>query len=417
MSALRIASCLLFAALCARAQEPSYGISVPLTLSGDALYTHTYPAGDYKSNSLSAGFRGVLSPSVRLGAHWFLYAALEAHSSSYYSYQSGLDQDEFIRLNPLQAFLGYTTTIRKATLLIKAGQLSSAFGSFPVEYDDAKTAFPLPPATYFTPMLMRPDQLPCGVRDVLALGYADEINFHCGGSSADAYGLLPVTLYGLPGLESEISAGHIDARLQLTNSSPANPQLLTSGSQFLQWTAGGGYSVAGLRIGMSAYRGPYLDRVVEPFLPAGQSVRNFPASALGVDAQWARDRWSAEGEWQQFRFDLPGFTISPSERVAYAQLKAILSPRTYVAVRASSIVPGGLEDTSGVEARLFMWPQQTYEFGFGYRPNRYQLLKTAYAWTNRSPWYTNNRYWPQDQANGLEIQLVTTLTAFSRAFR
>ncbi len=413
-----MAACLTLACISSDAQEVSSGLFVPLTVSGNALYTHGYAGDDYQGNSATVGFRGVIAPSLRLGKHWFVYSALESHSSSFFRYKSGPDNNQEVYFHVMQGFLGYTTRIGKTTVLVKAGQLSSAFGSYPLEYDDAKTPFPSPPPGYVTTMPLRPDQLPCGVRDLLGQSYGSDISFSCGGSQTAAYGNLPVTLYGLPGIEGEVSTGRMDARLQLTNSSPANPQSLLSRNQVAQWIAGAGYTlVAGLRVGVSGFRGPYLDKAVDAFLPPGKSIRSFPASAVGADAQWARGRWSAEGEWQEFRFNLPEFVTSPAERSVYAQLKTILSPRIYLAVRASSLSSGHVRDTSGTTVNLFTSPEQLYEFALGYRPNRYQLLKIGYEWTNRQAWSTNGTYWPQERINGVEVQLVTTVTAFSHALR
>jgi hypothetical protein len=104
-------------------------------------------------------------------------------------------------------------------VVVKAGKLSSAFGAFPLHYDDADNPLldqPLPYAAY---LKLRADQLPCGVADLLGQQYASSVNYACGGSSGDSEGLVPVTLYGLPGVELDLSTHKIDARIQLTNSS------------------------------------------------------------------------------------------------------------------------------------------------------------------------------------------------------
>jgi hypothetical protein len=381
--ACSLAVCLIVAGFLARAQEAGSGISVPATLSGDVLYGNLQ--NGYAGRSAAAGFRVSLTPSLRFGDHWFAYSALEVRSTSYLGYNSGPDTNQPVRFNLTQAFVGYSRTIGKASILIKAGQLNSAFGSFPPQYDDAKTSFPNPPPGYVMNLPLRPDQLPCGVRDLLYQRPGADIYFHCGGSWTEAYGMVPVTLYGLPGAEVDISFARVDARFQLTNSSPANPQGLTSSSQSAQWTAGGGYTFgSGLHVGLSGFRGLYLDRVV--------GATNYPADGFGTDLQWARGRWSVNGEWQRFQFNLPRFPISPSEQIAYGELKSILTPRMFVAVRATglSFAPGQ--------------PQQVYEFGFGFRPNNHQLLKLAYERV-------------VNRGNGLELQLVTTVTAFARAFR
>jgi hypothetical protein len=400
----------------AEAQEAEYGISVPVTLSGDVAYRSGLQSQAAGQTSLTPGFRAVLSPTVRLGPHWFVYSNLEVRSSSYFTYETGADDQPDVQFNVMQAFVGYTTRVGNASLLVKAGQLSSAFGSFPLQYDDAKTAFPDPPPGYITNLPLRPDQLPCGVNDLLWQTYGSEVDFECGGAHTDAYGIFPVTLYGLPSVQAEVSLARIDARLQITNSSPANPHGFTSRSQVAQWTAGAGYTVpGGLHVGFSAFRGPYLDRTLDSLLPKGTTVRDFPASGVAIDAQWARGRWSIDGEWQRFQFDLPDFVRSPSERVDYIQLKTILSPRTFVAARTTLLDFGRVQDTSGISVNHFAAPQQAYEFAFGYRPNRHQLIKAGYEWVERNNPSINAG--PQSGGSMFQVQLVTALTVFSRAFR
>jgi hypothetical protein len=409
--------CLLCLCIGGRGQEATTAISIPITVSGDVRAT-TAPSGDDDGTNPAAGFRAVLSPTVQLTRHWFLYAALEAHSSNYFAYPTGSYDDGPVQFQVMQAFAGYTSTLSKASILIKAGQLSSAFGTFPVEYDDAKMPLIDAPPLYTTTLPLRPDQLPCGVNDVIGQSYGSEIEDHCGGSVRERYGLTPVALYGLPAFEAEVAISRVDARLQLTNSSPASPQALTSDSQHLEWTAGGGYALrGGLHIGASAFWGPYLDRNLDPILPAGTSVRDFVASGKGIDAEWSKGRWSIAGEWQHFRFGLPGFLVSPAEDAGYGQIKRIISPRIYLSARATAEHFGRIQDNHGASANQFEGPLQIYEMTFGYRLNRQQLLKIGSSWTDHNYWEVNRWSWPQATGYTFEAQLVTSVTTVSKIFR
>ena len=110
-------------------------------------------------------------------------------------------------------------------------------------------------------------------------------------------GLTPVTLYGLLGIQAEVSSHKLDGRIRVTSGSPSNPLSISHAPQYAQWVLGGGYTIRqGLRVGISGFRGPYLSPDVAPVLPAGTSVRMFPASGLGLEVQWARGHWSASGE-------------------------------------------------------------------------------------------------------------------------
>jgi len=402
----------------ASGQESSYGISVPVTITGNALYTNAKQTDDGVTRAAAAGFRAVASPVLRLGPHWFLYARLDLYSPSYFTGSSYSSYEEHrIDFDAMEAFVGYSVNAGQSTLLLKAGQMSSAFGLAPVEYDDSRMPLLAPPSIYTSRVNLRPDQIPCGTADMLGQRTGYEVEFDCGGGWTDRYGIAPVTLDGIPAIEAELSTHRVDARLQITNSSPANPRGLRDDSQFAQWTAGVGYTFKnGLHLGISGFRGPYLDKAVEAALPFGRSVRDFNATGIGADLQWSRGAWSTEGEWQRFRFEVPGFAVSPSVDAGYGQVKRILSPRAYVVARVSFERFGRVVDSAHVAARHFQPPLETYEIGAGYRLNRYQLIKTGFSLANSNLGY--------EQAPSLghlhgtvEIQLVSEVTGISRAFR
>jgi len=408
---------LLFCRVAASGQEAASGLSVPATLSGTARAVWAPSGESGEDRTAAAGFRAVLSPTLKLGSHWFAYSALDVHSSKYFPYYSEYDEQP-VQIKLMQAFVGYSAMISGASVLVKAGRLSSAFGLFPIEYDDAKMPLIDAPPLYTNYLPLRPDQMPCGVNDILSQTYGSEVEYGCGGPDVERYGMSPVSLFGLPAIELETSFSRIDARLQITNSSPANPHSLTANGQFAQWTAGAGYTLpGGLHLGVSGFRGPYLDHTLAALLPSGTTIRDYPASAAGLDAEWSRGAWSLQGEWQQYHFALPGFAVSPSENGAYGQAKWIVSPRLFLAMRASALHFGRMQDSSGHSANLFAAPQQVYEVSAGYRLNRRQLLKFGGSWTNGNSWAVGNWLWPQTNRYQLEAQLVTSFTAMSKAFR
>jgi hypothetical protein len=404
---------LLFTLSTVYGQETTYGISLPITVSGGAGYSH-----GPENNDVDGAFRVVVSPTLNLGPHWFAYAALEARSSSYLGYIGTADDNPAINFTPMQAYVGYRRDIKNGSFIFKAGQLSSAFGLGPLEYDDSTMPLIGPPPVYETNLPLRSDQLPCGVKDLLWQSYGSDVTLHCGGASVGTYGIVPVTLYGLPGLEAEISWKRVDARLQITNSSPANSQSLLSSNQFGQWAAGGGYSFhGGLHIGVSGFRGPYLDHIAAPFLPAGKSISDFPASGFGTDVEWSGGSWSTEGEWQHFQFSLPEFTVSPSAHVAYAQIKKIVNPRIFLAARTTVLDTGRAVDLAGTNAARIRAPQQIQEIGIGYRLSRRQLVKMGLDWANIRSWSAGNEFWPGMHAYGIQLQIVTSVNGFSKALR
>jgi hypothetical protein len=398
------------------AQESNFGVSVPVTASGDARFS-TGALASSDGGPATAGYRVALYPALRLGDHWFFYSAIDLYSSSYFPYQTGSYVNQPFNVDVRQAYVGYATTLGSVSVVFKAGQVASAFGLFPINYDDANSPFVSPPPIYSVGIPVRPDQLPCGMRDIWRQSYGDDLDFHCGGSTDDRYGLAPVTLFGLPGATLETSWHRVDARVQITNSSPANPHSLLSNSQSAQWTAGAGCSLpGGLHLGVSGYRGPYLDNVVSPFLPHGEGLRSFLSSGFGGDLTWSRGPLSAQGEWQHFRLDLPNFQVSPSQNAAYGQLKVVLTPRTFVAARVSTIQYGRAQDNTGTPPALFTSSETNLAFSAGYRFNRLALLKAEYDWTHLNAWTAGGWYWPPNQGNFVALQFVTSFTAISRAF-
>ena len=396
-------------------QEAAFGVAMPLTVTGGAVRTEQYepcPTGKCESSedehkTFAPGFRALLRPSIKLGRHWFAYSAIQFHSTPYFYYEAYSPQHN-LRGQLLQAFAGYTRESDRRSISVKAGRLPSAFGSFPLRYDDTQNPLLDLPIPYSSYVQLRSDRLPCGVTDfVHGRGNPSYVAFYCGPKSGPSYGLWPVTLYGIPGVETDVSYGRMDGRFQLTNSSPANPQGL-SRSRHTQWTAGGGATIRqGFRVGMSGYRGPFLNDSVEPFLPAGTTVRNFPATGVGVDVQWASGRWSAQGEWQRFQFTYPRLRTSPALTYSYVELKSIVNARLYAAARIGYRNHNRIADRFSVDDQPFLQNRQCYELAMGYRLNRWQLLKVGYEWFPMKG--------PVHRDNIFSVQFVTSVASLSKA--
>jgi len=393
----------------ALAQDSTFGISMPVTIGGAAMYTDRPQSDDPASSPVNGGFRAVVYPTLRLGPHWFAYAAVQVRSTPYFYYDAYY-ADHDLYLDTLQAFVGYAARTRNSTWVFKAGRLSSAFGSFPLHYDDADNPLLDQPLSYVQTLTLRHDQLACGVKDLLRQDYGWIMNW-CGGVPGWDEGLTPVTLYGLPGIQAEFSGHRVDARVQVTSGSPTNPLSLSHASQYAQWAAGAGYTILqGFRVGVSGFRGPYLDPFLSAWLPAGTTVRDFPASGLGVDVQWARGHWSVSGEWQRFQFDSPNFTTAPSLTSSYLEVKRVITPRLYVAGRAGWLKAGRAVDTSGVSTGEFAPGIGSYELAGGWWLNRHQLIKGGYEWLN-------TEYASGTRDNVLGVQFITTFRAIDQAFR
>jgi len=398
-----------FAVSVSSAQEASYGIDVPVTLSGGILDTHRLQSEDAGQSPVSGGFRVMLYPTLKLGAHWFGYAAVQVRLTPYFYYDAFSPERE-LYTDTIQAYVGYQTRVRGTSLVVKAGQMVTAFGSFPLRYDDTQNPLLDQPLSYITELPLRSDQLVCNTKDLL-WQYYGWVNFGCGGKVGPSGGLTPATLYGVPGIQVEASHGRFDGRLQIAGRSPAASDSWTTGTHYLQWAAGGGYTIRqGFRVGVSAFRGPYLSSAVAPLLPVGTTPRDFPASAIGFDGQWARGRWSVNAEWQRFQFDEPNFTQSPTAVAGYGEAKSVLTPRLYLAGRVGWLKTGGVQDASGRAAAQYAPTLTSVEMGPGFWIRRNLLFKASYG-------VLHMQGQSGSRSNVLGAQLVATFHGLNWGFR
>lgn len=362
-----------------QAQDAESSFAVPVTVSGGAMYTQRLQLSDPSQSPETAGFRLMLYPTLKLGEHWFGYAAIQERLEPYFYYDAYYPQHQ-MQSDIIQAFVGYSAHVGSVSLVVKAGRLSSAFGSFPIHYDDLENPVLDQPLSYITEITLRPDQIPCGTADLLRQAYGWVEN-SCGGLPGWKGGLTPATLYAIPGAEIDAQAGKFDARVQVTSGNTSVPQAISAAGQYAQATVGGGYTIRqGLRIGVSGFRGPYLDSRLAPLLPVGTNIRSFSASGIGVDAQYQLGHWSASAEWQHFVYDSPNFTVAPSLDAGYGEVKRVLSPRLYVAGRAGYLQPGSVTDKSGISAGAFAGGLQQYEVAAGFWINHFQMVKGSYEW-------------------------------------
>jgi hypothetical protein len=340
-------------------QEAQSGFDLSATVTGQAAYSNLLTRYPRNGSGAMAGFRSVLYPTWKLNSHWIVSGAVEAYSRPYFS-EDYTDQGYGVRVGILQANIGYLQVWKNASLVVRAGQLTSAFGSFLLHYDDADNALTDAPMEY---------------------GY---------------YGT-GVTTFGLAGAEADLTVGKWDARAQFTNSSPASVRSIFDNDQYGDWTGGGGYTIRqGLRVGISAYRGPYL-YAGQQFYRPGLPYRDLPASAWGADVEWARGHWNVQGEWQ--RFDL-AYNQMPTlrEEAGYVEARRVLSPRWYVAGRA-----GYLHTDYGFGG-------ETYETVAGFRPNTHQVIKAGYELCRDASGRSG-------LAGSVTLQVVTTVHPLSLAYR
>lgn len=347
------------------AQEANSGFDLRSTLSAQDAVSNLSTDPPRSASPEIAGFRAVFYPVWKLSDHWSVSGAWQLYSRPYF-FEDLSTVGYGANGNLLQATLNYARVSDKGSFQVRAGQLTTAFGSFPLHYDDAVNILVDLPLEY---------------------GY---------------YGT-PVSPLGVGAVEVDATRGKWDGRAQFANSSPANPQSLFGRDQYGNWAGGGGFTVRqGFRIGVSGYRGPFLDRSNDGYVTAGSydaaaKPSKWPAHGLGLDVQWARGHWTLQGELQRFVLPYYPWTTTHREQAGYAEMKRTLAPRWYIAARG-----GYTHANEGGDV-------QSLETAAGFRPDSFQLIKIDYEYQHMSMGEYRN-------SNTLAFQVVTTLH-FSAAQR
>jgi hypothetical protein len=340
------------------AQEAESGFELRSTVSAQSMYSHDLTENPRGGAPMTGGFQALLYPTWKLDAHWAISGAIEVHSRPYFP-EEFTSQGYGVKANILNANISYSRFWSKASLVVRAGQLTSAFGSFLLRYDPSANPLTGVPAGY---------------------------GYYTGG----------VTIEGLAGAQVDATLGPVDMRAQFSNSSPANPRSVFDKDQYANWTGGLGYTIRqGLRVGVSAYRGPYLDRQFQFYFPGEAPPRALPATGYGLDAQWGRGPWNVYGELAHFQMTykaIPTYNV----QTGYAEVRRVLNPRWYAAAQA------------GYSHPLRFRNSESYEMAVGFRPAANQLLKFG---------YTVEMYSGASTDHMAVIQFVTNFRAFGFATR
>lgn len=354
-SARTILFCVMSGALCApslSAQEASSGLDLRATLTAQAVASKELSDPPRSGSPMILGGRAVVYPTWKISDNWFVGGALQLVSRPDY-YSDFSTQGYGAKGTVLQSTLNYSRVSRDGSFVVRIGEMSTTFGSFMLHYDDSDNALVDLPIEY-------------------------------------GYYYSPVSILGVAGAEVDATKGKWDTRAQFANSSPANPRSLFAHDQYGNWAGGAGYTLRqGFRIGFSGYRGPYLDRKYQYYFQGEVNPSKLSATGLGLDVNWAHGHTSAQGEVQTF---VMPYKAIPTyrERAGYFEVRQVLSPRWYIAIR------------NGYSSANASANVQRLEDGVGFRVNRLQLIKVAYEYEHYSTGTHHND-------NAVAIQFVTTL--------
>lgn len=333
-------------------QEASSGVDLRATITAEGVASNKLTHSPRFGSPMFFGSRSVGYPTIKFDDHWFITGAVQLVTRPYY-YSDLSVKGYGAKGSVLQASLNYSRVSEKGFLLVRAGQMTTTFGSFLPRYDDSDNSLVDLPMEY-------------------------------------GYYYAPVSILGMAGASIESARGKWDGRIQFANSSPANPRSIFAHDQYANWAGGGGFTIRqGFRVGFSGYRGPYLDRKSPYYFPGEANPNKLPAHATGIDANWAHGHTTAFVEVQ--RFVMP-YTVIPTfrETAGYIEARQVVSPRWFLAGRYGLTSSNVIGRTNSVEASS------------GFRLNRHQLVKFGYEFQHFS-------LGTQHHNSIFGIQLVTTL--------
>src|SRR5690606_29453076 len=121
--------------------------SMPVTFTAGATHSHRNAEDGLGLAPLGAGFRGFIYPSLRLGGGWYLAGAIQARSRRMV-YEQLNNPSDGLHVDVIQAAVGYERYWGKNFFGFRAGELPTAFGSFPLRYDDAVNPLIDAPVSY-----------------------------------------------------------------------------------------------------------------------------------------------------------------------------------------------------------------------------------------------------------------------------
>ncbi len=195
---------------------------------------------------------------------------------------------------------------------IQIGRVPATFGAFSRQAYGTGNLLIGSPLAYQYLTSLRPDAAPAIADDLLRMRGRGWLTSFPLGNPAAGPGVPLVNLSRQDtGIQMHAAAGPWRITTAVTAGTLSNPRVDDDN---------GGRHVAaratvqaspGLLIGASASSGAFLARTLEPVLPAHRSLNSYRQQALGLDAEYSRDRWLVRGEIIGSRWALPSTTTLP----------------------------------------------------------------------------------------------------------
>jgi hypothetical protein len=268
----------------------------------------------------------------------------------------------------------------KRDIDIQAGRIPPTFGAFPrrsYATDNLLIGYPL---AYQYLTSLRADALPRNADDVLRMrGRGWLSSFPIGDTSA-ANGMPVVSAFAWDtGVQLHVASPKVEATAAVTAGSLGRPLFAddNAGKQVAVRVAA--RPVAGLIIGGSAARSPYIARSALDAAPAADRTGSFTQSALGGDVEYSRGYYllrfeTVLSDWTLPIVDSPAIRLPLRATSTLVEARYKLRPGLYVAARADRL---GFSTISGSGGQVDSWdaPISRVEAGLGYSIRRNVQVK------------------------------------------
>jgi len=264
---------------------------------------------------------------------------------------------------------------------IEAGRIPPAFGSFPrrsYASDNLLIGYPL---AYQYITSLRADALPANADDLLRMRARGWLANYPVGNRTAQHGLpLADAFHWDTGVQVHAAGDVVDATFAVTTGTLSNPLFGddNSGRQFAGRVAF--HPVAGLIVGASAARGPFVTSAAARAASAEGDANSLVQEALGADVEYSRGYYLVRSEliysqWTLPRISAPFITAPLGALSGYVEGRYKVQPGLYFAGRVDHLGFSDITGTAGT--RPWEAPVTRVEVGGGYSIQRNLILKAS----------------------------------------
>jgi hypothetical protein len=274
---------------------------------------------------------------------------------------------------------------------IQVGRIPPTFGAFPrrsYEVDNPLIGYPL---AYQYLTSLRADALPVNAEELLGMRGRGWLANYTLGDTTPAPGVPLVSAFRWDtGVQAHAENDIVALTGSVTTGTLSNPRVRddNSGRQFA-----GRLSlqpVAGLTLGVSGARGPFVSRQAMRVADAADGVanRSFAQTAWGADVEYARGYYLLRGETVFSEWRLPTIDVPLTSLGAMIEGRYKIRPGLYIAARLDHL---GFAQIAAA-GRMQSWdaPVTRVEGGAGYSIERNLLLKITGQVNRRDGGRTRN---------------------------